>query len=115
MYLARIDIKSAYELFKAFLGQALGALAGVFILGAITRKTTALGAFSAFFVATAVILYLNFNVRSISFWTYSFIAIVLTITVGVLVSKVQSMVSGKIFTAPHGSTIYTARKSEANS
>ena len=115
MYLARIDIKSAYELFKAFLGQALGALAGVFILGAITRKTTALGAFSAFFVATAVILYLNFNVRSISFWTYSFIAIVLTITVGVLVSKVQSMVSGKIFTAPQGSTIYTARKSQANS
>lgn len=109
MYLARMDVKSAYELFKAFLGQALGALAGVFILGAFTRKTSALGAFSAFIAATAVILYCNFNVPSISFWTYSLIAIVVTMVVGVVVSKIQAIITGKTFIAPEGSTYGSSR------
>ena len=110
MYLARIDIKSAYELFKAFLGQALGALAGVFILGALTRKTTATGAFAAFITATALILYCQFTIPSISFWTYSLIAIVTTLTVGTVVSRIQSMITGRVYHAPEGSTMVKASR-----
>ena len=77
MWLARLDVKSAYELFNSFLGQALGALAGVFVLGVFTQKTTALSAFIGFLAATASVFYLKYNVPSISFWMYALIAIVL--------------------------------------
>ena len=110
MYLARLDVKSAYELFNSFLGQALGALAGVFVLGAFTRKTTALGAFAGFVCATLVVFYCKYNVPSISFWMYAFISIVVTLVVGIVVSKIQAAATGKTFEAPEGSTYLTATK-----
>ncbi len=110
MYLARLDVKSAYELFNSFLGQALGALAGVFVLGAFTRKTTALGAFVGFVCATLVVFYCKYNVPSISFWMYAFISIVVTLVVGIVVSKIQAAATGKTFEAPEGSTYLTATK-----
>ena len=110
MWLARLDVKSAYELFNSFLGQALGALAGVFVLGVFTQKTTALSAFIGFICATASVFYLKYNVPSISFWMYAFIAIVVTLIVGVIVSKIQAMVTGQEFEAPAGSTFRSATK-----
>ena len=110
MWLARLDVKSAYELFNSFLGQALGALAGVFVLGVFTQKTTALSAFIGFVCATASVFYLKYNVPSISFWMYAFIAIVVTLIVGVIVSKIQAMVTGQEFEAPAGSTFRSATK-----
>lgn len=110
MYLARLDVKSAYELFNSFLGQALGALAGVFVLGAFTRKTTALGAFIGFVVATLTVFYFKYNIPSVSFWAYALIAIIVTLIVGIIVSKIQASVTGKEFVAPEGSTYSTARK-----
>ena len=38
MYLATASIESAYELFNSFLGLALGALAGIFVMGAFTER-----------------------------------------------------------------------------
>ena len=110
MWLARLDVKSAYELFNSFLGQALGALAGVFVLGVFTQKTTALSAFIGFVCATASVFYLKYNVPSISFWMYAFIAIVVTLIVGVIVSKIQALVTGQEFEAPAGSTFRSATK-----
>lgn len=112
MYLARLDVKSAYELFNSFLGQALGALAGVFVLGAFTRKTTALSAFVGFVTATAVVFYCKYNVPSISFWMYAFIAMAVTLIVGIVVSKIQAMVTGKEFVAIEGSTYASATKKD---
>ena len=110
MWLARLDVKSAYELFNSFLGQALGALAGVFVLGVFTQKTTALSAFIGFLAATASVFYLKYNVPSISFWMYALIAIVVTLIVGIVVSKIQAMVTGEEFQAPEGSTFASATK-----
>ena len=110
MWLARLDVKSAYELFNSFLGQALGALAGVFVLGVFTQKTTALSAFIGFLAATASVFYLKYNVPSISFWMYALIAIVVTLIVGLVVTKIQAMVTGEEFQAPEGSTFASATK-----
>lgn len=107
MYLARLDVKSAYELFNSFLGLALGALAGVFVLGAFTEKTTALGAFIGFIASTLIVIYCKYYVPSISFWMYSLIAIVATLVVGWLVSVIQAKATGKEFVAPKGSCYKT--------
>ena len=110
MWLARLDVKSAYELFNSFLGQALGALAGVFVLGAFTTRTTALGAFCGFVAATATVFFCKYNVPSISFWMYALIAIVVTLVVGIVVSKIQASVTGVTFEAPKGSTYASCRE-----
>ena len=110
MYLARLDVKSAYELFNSFLGQALGALAGVFVLGAFTNKTSALGAIVGFVAATATVFFCKYNVPSISFWMYALIAIIVTLIVGEIVSRIQAAVTGKEFVAPKGSTYSTCRE-----
>lgn len=108
MYLSRLGVKSAYELFNSFLGQALGALAGVFVLGAFTRKTTALSAFIGFIAATASVFFVKSNMPYISFWMYAVIAIIVTLIVGIFVSKIQSIITKQEFCAPKGSTFFTA-------
>lgn len=108
MYLSRLGVKSAYELFNSFLGQALGALAGVFVLGAFTQKTTALSAFIGFVAATASVFFVKYNMPFISFWMYAVIAILVTLVVGIVVSKIQAMATGQDYTAPAGSTFKTA-------
>ena len=50
MVLANGEIKSAYEWFNSFMGLVLGVLAGIFVLGAFTKKATSLGAYVAFAV-----------------------------------------------------------------
>lgn len=109
MYLSRLDVKSAYELFNSFLGLALGALAGIFVMGAFTRHTTAAGAFIGFVVSTLLVLYCKYCLPWISFWAYALIAIITTMVVGIIVSKLQSSMSGKEYTAPEGSTYATAK------
>lgn len=110
MWLARSDVKSAYELFNSFLGLALGALAGIFVMGAFTRKTTALGAFVGFIVSMLVVLYCKYYVPSINFWAYSLITIVITTVTGIVVSHIQFLVTGKEYIAPEGSTYFSATK-----
>lgn len=110
MYLARLNVKSAYELFNSFLGLALGSLAGVFVLGAFTKKTSALGAFIGFIASTAIVFYCKYCIPSISFWMYSLIAITVTLAVGKLVSMIQATVSGHEYVAPAGSTYGTSNE-----
>jgi SSS family solute:Na+ symporter len=110
MWLARSDVKSAYELFNSFLGLALGALAGIFVMGAFTKKTSALGAFVGFIVSMLVVLYCKYEVPTINFWSYSMITIFTTTVVGIVVSLIQSKITGKEYVAPEGSTFMSATK-----
>ena len=104
MWLARSDVKSAYELFNSFLGLALGSLAGIFVMGAFTKHTTALSAVVGFMAATLVVLYIKYCVPEVNFWAYSIITIVTTTVVGIIVAMIQKQVTGKEYTAPKGST-----------
>lgn len=62
MILANGEIKSAYEWFNSFMGLVLGVLAGIFVLGAFTKKATSLGAYVAFGVSAVLVVFLKYNV-----------------------------------------------------
>ena len=103
--MAGSDIRSAYQWFNSFIGLALGALAGVFVLGAFSRHANAAGAVAGFLVSTAVVIYLKYFVPSVSFWSYTLITIALTLGVGTIVSRLTA----PGYTAPAGTTVYDTR------
>lgn len=109
--MAGSDIRSAYQWFNSFIGLALGALAGMFVLGAFCRKANAKGALVGFLVSSAVVLYLKYFVPSVSFWSYTLITIVISLVVGNLVSRITE----PDYEAPAGTTVYTTRKEEERS
>lgn len=106
IFLASGDIKSAYEWFNSFIGLALGALVGIFVLGAFSKRANTTGAVVAFIVSSIVIVYLKYCVPSVSYWTYTIITIVIALVVGNLVS----IATNKDYLAPKGTTVYTSRK-----
>ena len=99
------DIRSAYQWFNSFIGLALGALAGMFVLGAFCPKANAKGALMGFIVATAVVLYLKYFVPSVSFWSYTLITIVISLIVGNVVSRITE----PDYEAPAGTTVQSTR------
>lgn len=99
--MAGSDIRSAYQWFNSFIGLALGALAGMFVLGAFCPKANAKGALLGFIVATAVVLYLKYFVPSVSFWSYTLITIVISLIVGNVVSRLTE----PDYEAPAGTTV----------
>ena len=99
--MAGSDIRSAYQWFNSFIGLALGALAGMFVLGAFCPKANAKGALMGFIVATAVVLYLKYFVPSVSFWSYTLITIVISLIVGNVVSRITE----PDYEAPAGTTV----------
>lgn len=101
MVMAASDIRSAYEWFNSFIGLALGALAGMFVLGAFSKHANAKGAFAGFILSTATVMYLKYFVPSVSFWSYTLITIVVSLIVGNIVSRLTE--SG--YTAPKGTTV----------
>ena len=103
--MAGSDIRSAYQWFNSFIGLALGALAGMFVLGAFCPKANAKGALLGFIVATAVVLYLKYFVPSVSFWSYTLITIVISLIVGNLVSRLTE----PDYEAPAGTTVQSTR------
>ena len=103
--MAGSDIRSAYQWFNSFIGLALGALAGMFVLGAFCPKANAKGAFIGFITATAVVLYLKYFVPSVSFWSYTLITIVISLVVGNLVSRITE----PDYEAPAGTTVQSTR------
>ncbi|WP_314665121.1 sodium:solute symporter [uncultured Selenomonas sp.] len=103
--MAGSDIRSAYQWFNSFIGLALGALAGMFVLGAFCPKANAKGALLGFIVATAVVLYLKYFVPSVSFWSYTLITIVISLVVGNLVSRITE----PNYEAPAGTTVQSTR------
>ena len=108
MWLARSDVKSAYETFNAFVGLALGALAGIFVVGAFTHRTTWISVLVGFGVAMLLVLYIKYYVPSVNFWAYSIITIITTLVVSLIVTKIQS-IAGYNYVAPEGSTYATAK------
>ena len=103
--MAGSDIRSAYQWFNSFIGLALGALAGMFVLGAFCPKANAKGALLGFIVATAVVLYLKYFVPSVSFWSYTLITIVISLVVGNLVSRITE----PNYEAPAGTTVQSTQ------
>ena len=103
--MAGSDIRSAYQWFNSFIGLALGALAGMFVLGAFCPKANAKGALMGFIVATAVVLYLKYFVPSVSFWSYTLITIVISLVVGNLVSRLTE----PDYEAPAGTTVQSTQ------
>ncbi len=101
MIMAASDIRSAYEWFNSFIGLALGALAGMFVLGAFSKHANAKGALAGFILSTATVMYLKYFVPSVSFWSYTLITIVVSLIVGNIVSRLTE--SG--YTAPKGTTV----------
>lgn len=100
MVMAVSDIHSAYEWFNSFIGLALGSLAGMFVLGAFSKRANAKGAFVGFICSTAVVMYLKYFVPSVSFWSYTAITIILSLVAGTIVSRLTN----KDYTAPEGTT-----------
>ena len=100
MIMAVSDIHSAYEWFNSFIGLALGSLAGMFVLGAFSKRANAKGAFVGFICSTAVVMYLKYFVPSVSFWSYTAITIILSLVAGTIVSRLTN----KDYTAPEGTT-----------
>lgn len=98
--MAHSDIKSAYTWFNGFVGLALGALAGVFVLGAFSKTTNAMAAFIGFVVATVVVFYVKTSFPWISFWAYAPMNIVVTW----IVAHLWAFVTRSTFKAPEGTT-----------
>lgn len=105
IFLASGDIKSAYEWFNSFIGLALGALVGMFVLGAFSKKANTKGAIVAFIVSALVVIYLKYFVPSVSYWTYTMITIVISLVVG----NIVSYLTDKDYIAPQGTTVYTSK------
>lgn len=107
MIMANGEIKSAYEWFISFMGLILGVLAGIFILGAFSKKATNIGAYSGFIVSALVIINLKYNHPEVTSWLYSIIAILISYIVGCLVSIVHSKFNNtKLLQSDDKSTIY---------
>ena len=105
IFLASGDIKSAYEWFNSFIGLALGALVGMFVLGAFSKNANAKGAVAAFIVSSIIVIYLKYFVPSVSYWTYTIITIISSLVVG----NIVSYLTDKSFVAPKGTTVYTSK------
>lgn len=100
--MAESDIRSAYQWFNSFIGLALGALAGMFVLGAFCRHANDKGALAGFLVSSAAVIYLKYFVPSVSFWSYILVTIVLSLVVGNLVSRLTA----PNYQAPAGTTVF---------
>ena len=110
MVLANGEIKSAYEWFNGFMGLVLGVLAGTFVLGAFTKKATTLGAYVAFAVSAAVIVWVKYTQPGVSIWSYSLITIGISVVVGMAVSLIQRAVTGNKDIPDPVTTIYGIKR-----
>ncbi|MCI9443085.1 MAG: sodium:solute symporter [Ruminococcus sp.] len=89
MILANGEIKSAYEWFNSFMGLVLGVLAGIFVLGVITKKATSIGAYAGFLTSAVIVVYLKYHHPEVTSWSYSIISIGISCFVGYTVSLIH--------------------------
>nr|WP_317331019.1 sodium:solute symporter [uncultured Romboutsia sp.] len=87
--MANGEIKSAYEWFNGFMGLVLGVIAGIFVLGAFTKKATNIGAYLGFFISALVVINLKYNHPEVTSWSYSIITIAISCLVGYFVSIIH--------------------------
>lgn len=95
MVLANGDIKSAYEWFNGFMGLVLGVLAGTFVLGVFSKRATKLGAYIGFITSAIVIIYIKYNVKDVTIWSYAIITIMISYIVGEIVSIIDIKVNNR--------------------
>ena len=112
MILANGEIKSAYEWFNSFMGLVLGVLAGIFVLGAFTKKATSLGAYVAFGVSAVLVVFLKYNVPSVTSWAYAIISISTSVVVGYITSSIELAVTGKKADTLEAATVYCDRQTD---
>ena len=112
MVLANGEIKSAYEWFNSFMGLVLGVLAGIFVLGAFTKKATSLGAYVAFAVSAALVVFLKYNVPSVTSWAYAIISISTSVVVGYITSSIELAVTGKKVNTLDAATVFCDRETD---
>lgn len=110
MILANGQIKSAYVWFNSFMGLVLGVLAGTFVLGVFTKKTSPMGAYSAFAVSSIVIIWIKYMEPDVSIWSYSLITIGISVIVGLVVSAIERAVTGRKVEADTYTTVYDLKK-----
>ena len=108
--LANNEIKSAYEWFSSFIGLVLGVLGGIFILGAFTKKATSLGAYLGFIVSAVLVIFLKYNVQSVTSWSYAIISISVSLVVGYIVSFVQSLILRKKIDTLEEATVFSTKE-----
>ncbi len=80
------NITSAYEWFNSFMGAILGVLAGVFILGVVSKKATKVSAYVGFILSSITIIALRYGNYNVSIWSYSLITILVTLISGFIVN-----------------------------
>ena len=110
MILANGQIKSAYVWFNSFMGLVLGVLAGTFVLGVFTKKTSPMGAYSAFAVSSILIIWIKYMEPDVSIWSYSLITIGISVIVGLVVSAIERAVTGRKVEADTYTTVYDLKK-----
>ena len=110
--MANGEIKSAYEWFNSFMGLVLGVLAGIFVLGAFTKKATSLGAYVAFAVSAALVVFLKYNVPSVTSWAYAIISISTSVVVGYITSSIELAVTGKKVNTLDAATVFCDRETD---
>lgn len=89
MILANGEIKSAYEWFNSFMGLVLGVLAGIFVLGVITKKATSIGAYAGFFTSAIIVINLKYNHPEVTSWSYAIISIGVSCIIGYVISLIH--------------------------
>lgn len=89
MILANGEIKSAYEWFNSFMGLVLGVLAGIFVLGVITKKATSIGAYAGFFTSAIIVINLKYNHPGVTSWSYAIISIGVSCIIGYIISLIH--------------------------
>lgn len=89
MILANGEIKSAYEWFNSFMGLVLGVLAGIFVLGVITKKATSMGAYAGFFTSAIIVISLKYNHPEVTSWCYAIISIGVSCIIGYIISLIH--------------------------
>ena len=89
MILANGEIKSAYEWFNSFMGLVLGVLAGIFVLGVITKKATSIGAYAGFFTSVIIVINLKYNHPEVTSWSYAIISIGVSCIIGYIISLIH--------------------------
>jgi len=102
-------IVSLWDIYIAIIGLSMASVAGLFILGIFTTKTTACGALTGA-AAGAVILYIFQQYTNVHFYLYSFIGVAACVVVGFTASLILPS-SGKDLS---GLTIYSIDSSDKN-
>ncbi len=95
------------------MGLVLGVLAGIFVLGAFSKKATKLGAYCGFIVSAILVVTLKYKVPEVTSWAYSLITIVTSVIVGQIVSIVELKITNRKVKMNSEATVYYELSTEA--